>query len=249
MKIIKIIITLLFPILLSYCNIAETQEQTDEFSDDVVKSKVYSGPKYPADFFYEEISNFSLNYIENWDIPESIEPATDNYDYAVDLVNARLNELSLDPNKLGEGNSTEKYFEFFWPSDSLANNKDFVFRVHKKSYFDGVKYGTLDENKFQITELGTINFSPISLQFVEELFDRLWFFKHYNFGGAVVLKRTTEENEENFKYEIYYTKTSFGDYGLQDKINIYKGEFEIDKSTGVPKIKYSFIKLVKGNYN
>jgi len=246
-KIKMIQILFVFSILMWNCNVNETQEQTDEYPDDIVKSAVYSGPKYPSDFYQENFYDAVLNYIQQWDTPTSTEPATDNYNTALDLTHIRLNELGLDRSKLIDGQSTEKYFEFNWASDSLITHPEYYFRVHKSSYFEGVKLGTLDENKFQIVELGKINYRPFSIQFVQDFFDRLWFYKHYNFGGAVVLKRTVLENQNNYNYTIYYTRTTFGDYGLQDKIKVYKGYFDLNKVNGICQINYSFIKEVRGN--
>jgi len=250
MKRIKILLILIvFSTSVWNCNVNDNQEPAYEFPDDVVKSAVYSGPKYPSDFFQEDLSNVILNYIQQWDIPASYEPAADDYVTAVNFVNTRLDELGLDKSKLIEGQSTEKYFEYTWSADSVTNNPQYIFRVHKKSCFEGVKFGTLDDNFCRIVELGKINYRPLSLQFVRTFFDQLWFYNHYNISGSVVLKRDASENINGCKYIIYYTMSVFGDYGLQDNIYVYKGEFEVDKSSGVSQINYTFIKQVKGNRN
>jgi hypothetical protein len=243
-----ILISILFFVMWN-CDVNETQIPTEEFSDDVVKTAVYSGPKYPSDFFYEDLSNVVLNYVEIWDVPFSTQPATVDYNIAVDYVHTRLTQLELDTTKLIDGQSTEKYFEFNWVPDSSVNHPPYIFRMHKNSYFEGVKYGRLDNDRGQVLELGKLNYRPITSQTVKEFFDRLWFFKNYNVGGSVVLKRTIFENINNYLYTIYYTRTVFGDYGLQDRIYLYKGEFQIDKSNGVSQVNYSLIKEVFGNSN
>lgn len=250
MKIILIITVFILSIFVWNCNTNEPQEFSDKFPDETVKVAVYSGPKYPSDFFNEDLSNVVLNYIQQSDVLTFTEPATNDYNIATDLVNIRLNELDLDTNKLIDGQSTEKYFEFNWNPDTTSNHHPYIFRVHKSSYFEGVKFvGTSDENMFNIIELGIINYRPFSMQFVKEFFDQLWFYKHYNFGGAVVLKRTISENLISYKYTIYFTHTNFGDYGIRDKISVFKGDFELNKSNGVSEINYTFIKEVIGNSN
>jgi len=196
------------------------------------------------------LSNVVLNYIRESDVLTFTEPATDNYNTALDLVNIRLGELSLDTNKLVDGQGNEKYFEYKWFPDSTVNHPPYFFRVHKSSYFEGVKFvGTSDMNQFNIVELGIIIYRPLTLQFVKGFYDQLWFYKHYNMGGAVVLKRTITENASSYKYTIYFTHTVFGDYGIRDKIRLFEGEFELNKSNGTSQINYTLIKEVLGNSN
>lgn len=243
-------ILILFSIFVMWnCNVNHPQEVTEEFPDDAVKTAVYSGPMYPSDFYQEDLSNVVLNYIQQWNGYTSTEPATNDYNESIALVNIRVAQLGLDTTKLTEGKSTEKYYEFNWNPDSTVNPPPYIFRIHKSAYFEGVKYGTSDSNNSQIIELGKINYRPLTLQFAKEFFDRLWFFKHYNTGGAVVLKRTIFEDQYSYNYKFYFTKTSFGDFGLQDKISLYCGEFEVDKTNGISKINYTFIKEIKGKSN
>lgn len=250
MKIIILVISVfLLTILVWDCDTNEPQQISDEFSDENVKSAVYSGPKYPSDFFQEDLTNVILNFIRESDILTFTEPATDDYYSALDLVNIRLGELSLDTNKLVYGQLNEKYFEFTWTPDPPSNGPPYFFRVHKSSYFEGVEFGRQDENFYQIVELGNVNYRPFTLQFVKEFFDQLWFYKHYNMGGAVVLKRIITENTSSYKYAIYFTHTIFGDYGMRDKIGLFKGEFELNKSNGSSLIKYTLTKEVLGNSN
>lgn len=247
-KLFYILISILFFVMWN-CDVNETQIPTEEFSDDVVKTAVYSGPKYPSDFFYEDLSNVVLNYIEIWDVPFSTQPATDDYSIAVDYVHTRLAQLELDTIKLIDGQSTEKYFEFNWIPDSSVNHPPYILRMHKSSYFEGVKYGILDNVRGQVLELGDLNYRPITLQIVKEFLDRLWFFKHYNVGSSVVLKRSIFEIANNYFYSIYFTRTVFGDSGLRDRIYLYKGEFQLNKSNGISQVSYSLIKEVLGNSN
>jgi hypothetical protein len=249
-KIILVITVLLLTILVWNCDTNEPQPILDEFSDENVKSAVYSGPKYPSDFFKEDLTDVILNYISESHALTFIEPATNDYYIALDWVNSRLCELSLDTNKLVYGQLNEKYFEFTWTPDPPSNHPPYFFRVHKSSYFDGVEFvGTSDMNQFNIVELGMINYRPFTAQFVKEFFDQLWFYKHFNIGGAVVLKRTIIENTSSYNYTIHFTHTVFGDYGMRDKIRLFKGEFEINKSNGSSLINYTLIKEVLGNSN
>ena len=247
-KIIFVFTFIVLSIIVLSCDTNEPEELTDEFSDDAVRSAVYDGPKYPSDFFNEDLSNTSLNYISQYDVLTFTEPATDDYNSALDWVHIRLNELSLDTTNLIDGQSNERYFEFYWNLPAPLNDPH-IFRVHKNSYFEGVEFGRQDENFFQILELGTVNYRPINLQFVKEFFDQLWFYKHYNFGGAVVLKRTVSVGLINYHYSIYFTLTNYGDFGQRDKIRLFKGEFELNKSDGTSQIKYTLVKEVLGNYN
>jgi hypothetical protein len=248
-KIIIIIAVFILPILVWNCDTNEPKEITDEFSDETVKNAVYNGPKFPSDFFHEGLADVILNYIMETDVITFTEPATDNYDTALVWVNKRLSELSLDTTNLIDGRPSEKYFEFFWPHPALTG-PDYMFRVHKSSYFEGVEFvGTSDMNQFNIVELGILNYRPLDLQLVGEFFDQLWFYKHYKIGGAVVLKRTITEISNSYKYTIYFTHTVFGDYGIRDKILLLKGEFELNKSNGTSIINYTLIKEVLGNNN
>jgi hypothetical protein len=249
MKQILLLITLfILPILVWNCDTNEPTEIKDEFSDETVKNAVYNGQKFPSDFFHEGLADVVLNYIRESDVTTFTEPATDNYDTALVWVNIRLVELSLDTTNLIDGRPSEKYFEFFWPQPALTEPV-YMFRVHKRSYFEDVKFGSQDEDFYQIIELGTINFRPFTLQLVKEFFDQLWFYKHYNFGGAVVLERTVSESLSNYHYTIYFTHTVFGDYGMQDRIMLFKGDFELNKSNGTSQINYTLVKEVFGNYN
>ena len=247
-KIILVITSFLIPIFVWNCDTDEPQDFSDEFSDEAVKSAVYNGPKFPSDFFHEGLADVILNYISYYDVLTFTEPATDNYDTALVWVNKRLGELSLDTTNLIDGRPSEKYFEFFWPHPALTGTV-YMFRVHKSSYFEGVEFGSQDENFYQIIELGIINHRPIDSQFAKEFFDQLWFYKHYNMGGAVVLKRIVTENSNGYHYTIYFTHTFFGDFGVRDKIWLIKGDFDLNKSNGSSEINYSLVKEVYGNYN
>jgi hypothetical protein len=247
-KIILMLTVFILSILIWNCDTNEPKEITDEFSDESIKNAVYNGPKFPSDFFHEGLADVILNYIMKADLITFTEPATDNYDTALVWVNIRLGELSLDTTNLIDGQSNEKYFEFYWPHPALSGPV-YVFRVHKSSYFESVKFGSQDENFYQIIELGIINYRPFTLQFVKDFFDQLWFYKHYNMSGAVVLKRTITENANSYKYTIYFTHTVFGDYGIRDKIRLLKGEFDLNKSNGTSIINYTLIKEVLGNSN
>jgi hypothetical protein len=248
-KIILVIAIFILPFFVWNCDTNEPTEITDEFSDEAVKSAVYNGPKYPSDFFNADLSSIVLHYIRESDVITFTEPATDNYNTALDLVNIRLGELSLDTNKLVDGQVNEKYFEYGWFPDSSVNHPPYYFRVHKISYFEGAKFGSQDENFYQIIELGIINYRPFTIQFVKEFFDQIWFYKHYNMGGAAVLRRTISENTDSYKYTIYFTHTVFGDFGMRDRISLLKGEFELNKSNGTSQINYTLIKEVSGNSN
>ncbi|MCF8356974.1 MAG: hypothetical protein K9H48_21220, partial [Melioribacteraceae bacterium] len=200
-KIILVITVFILPFFVWNCDTNEPKEITDEFSDEAVKSAVYNGPKYPSDFFNEDLSNVVLNYISQYDVLTFTEPATDDYNSALGYVYIRLNELSLDTNKLVDGQLNEKYFEYKWLPDSTINHSPYFFRVHKSSYFEGVEFfGASDMNKFNIIEVGIINYRPFTSQFIKEFFDQLWFYKHYKTGGAVVMKRTVSENTNSYKY-------------------------------------------------
>jgi hypothetical protein len=248
-KILLVITVFILPLFVWNCDTNEPKEITDDFSDEVVKSAVYNGPKYPADFYNEGLFQAVLNYIRESDVLRFTEPSTSNYGTALGWVNNRVIELSFDTTNIIDGQSNEKYFEFHYPQPALAA-PIYIFRVHKSSYFEGVEFsGTSDMNMFNIVELGIVNYRPFTLQFVKEFFDQLWFYKHYNMGGAVVLKRTVSENLVSYRYMIYFTHTVFGDYGLRDKIRLFKGEFELNKSNGTSQINYTLIKEVLGNSN
>ena len=192
-KIILIITVSILSILIWNCDTNEPKETTDEFSDEAVKSAVYHGPKYLSDFFNEDLSNVVLNYMRESDVITFTEPATDDYNTALDFVKIHLSELGLDTTKLVDGQGNDKYFEYRLYPDSSVNHPPYYFRVHKNSYFEGAKFGSQDEDFYQIIELGTINFRPFTLQLVKEFFDQIWFYKHYNMGGAAVLERTISE--------------------------------------------------------
>lgn len=247
-KIILLITVFILSILIWNCDTIEPKESVDEFPDDVVKSAVYNGPKYPSDFYTEVLFQTVLNYIRESDLLTFTEPSTNDYNTAMVWVKNRVIELGLDSTNIIDGQSNEKYFEFHYPSPALA--AFYLFRVHKSSYFEGVKFsGTSDMNMFNIVELGIVNFRPFTLQSVKEFFDQLWFYKHYDMGGAVVLKRTVSESLTNYRYIIYFTHTVFGDIGMRDNIRLLKGEFELNKANGTSQINYSLVKEVLGNSN
>lgn len=241
------IVSLVLIFFFCNCSTNEPETDADDFSDEFIKYVVYNGPKYPADFYSEVLFQTVLNYIRVLDILTFIEPSTNDYSTALVWVKNRVIELGFDITIIVDGQSSEKYFEFHYQHPALA--AFYVFRVHKSSYFEGVKFGSKDENANQIIELGKINYRPFSLQFAKEFFDQLWFYKHYDTGGAVVVKRTVSESINSFRYTIYFTHTIFGDFGLRDKIRLFKGEFVLNTLDGSSQIQHTLIKEVLGNYN
>lgn len=247
-KVIFSIAVFVLSFLAFSCDTNDTGLNTDDFSDEIVKSAVYNGPKYPSGFYTEGLFQTVLNYIREPNALTFIEPSTNDSNTALFWVKNRVIELGFDSTNIIDGQSNERYFEFKYPSPALASF--YIFRVHKSSYFEGVEFsGTSDMNMFNIVELGIINYQPFTLQFVKDFFDQLYFFKHYDMIGAVVLKRTVSESANDFLYTIYFTHTVFGDTGLRDKIYVLKGEFTLHKLDKTSQIEYTFIKEVLGNSN
>ncbi|NOZ47319.1 MAG: hypothetical protein GXO79_11145, partial [Chlorobi bacterium] len=161
---------------------------TLKFSDEEVIDMAYNGPKYPDDFFYEDFNNYkSFIYITVLDSTGlNFQIATSDSLNAIQYVYDSFKYTDTDTSDLKILPGNEKYFEY---SNKTFGNHILILRVHKKSYFEGLKYSHRDDSRNQIKYIGKINVNKITCDFVKEFFDRYYFFRNYKNAGAKALKR------------------------------------------------------------
>jgi len=223
------------------------------YPDSILINIAYNGPKYIGGFYYEDLSNILFNQIGEFREFNSVyswyEPSVIKEDSARRLVNQRVLFLRGDTANVIQGNHTDKYFEFIYPNYLTSSNWDFYLRVHKSSYFEGIYYSNEDETKKQIIQIGTINVKDLSSSIIKELFERLWYYQCYNWGGAKVLESYTSKKGQYFLYVIYYITIVYGDYSIMDEISLIKSEYLVNEKSRNTLIKNQNIKIVHGRGN
>jgi len=208
-------------------------QDSTQLTNEIILQAVYSNYKYPSGFYEEDLQGGSTYYVNT----VSISPLDKRENHWFELsTNSRDQAIAWSESssvnssyyrKLVSEKETEKYFEFrrVWekhPTDILLS------RVHKASYLDRSMYDRLNPGD----TLGIFKKEEINKATVKELIEYLWFIGSYNTGGSKVLCTYATENESSVKYILFYTKVTYGDWGLKDKIIVMRGIFQVSKSTG-----------------
>ncbi len=82
-----------------------------------------------------------------------------------------------------------------------------------------------------------------------ELVNFLWYIKNHDMGGAKVLHFVDSDASARFTRSIYETTLVYGDFGLDDKISLFRTDYKIDKATRGISIERTLLKEIKGRHN
>lgn len=217
-----------------------------QYTNEQIKTIVYNGPVFPDNFVIYDTSGTGGTYFSFFDDAGFInEPAAKDTAEARQLI---MDNLSYYESGLGEPiflTGTDKYFEYTFYKNSTSGH-----RIHKSSYFEGVKFSWSDYSRNQIVEIGKINVKTIDETVIEELFNTLWCNREYRDKGSAVLQQgTCRQSKDVYKYTMFYTNTNGGDYGMYDEISVYKSVFLINKKTRSVSVEYTLVDKFNGNYN
>lgn len=203
-----------------------------EFTDDELLEAAYSDYLYPEDFYHEVLNGRSIYYentISITPIEERehiwIELCTESYEeaYAWSEASARNSAYYRE---LVSQRETEKYFEFTRVRPEHLTDV-ILSRVHKRSYIDRTMY----DRFLSGDTLGIFNKRPLSVRNVEEMLEYLWFTREA--AGQKVLSSFAERAGNGVKHTIYAIRIVYGDWGIRDRITLYRYEYAVDGQSGV----------------
>ena len=234
------VLAIFFFVLLYSCTTAEDiqppvyeipvfNDSTDIFDQNILAA-VYTDYKFPEEFYREDLNGGSIYYENTISTQTSdtkwFEHSTNSYDQALAWSETSAVNSAYYRGLVSE-RETEKFFEFrrVWED----NRNDIVLsRVHKFSYLDRSMYDRFNPND----TLAILRKSPINSESVIELVEYLWFLEVYKITGFKVLFYRIEETSQSYNYVLFHIKTSYGDWGLCDKISVLRTVFSVDKQTG-----------------
>ncbi len=220
------------------------------YTDDEIIAKVYSGYKFPAGFYTEDLDSGSIYYVNTLSIKPLndrgdtwIELSTDNRDSAFNW--SELSCLySAYYRKYVSEKETEKYFEFRRVREE--NPTDIVlFRAHKASYIDRSMYDFFNPGAV----IGQYKQKPLKLEQVKELIEYLIFVKGYNNSSYKVLESVCSENDTAFIHEITDLTINYGDWGLRDEIKVWDKHYYVNKASGNITLSKELVKTIQGRMN
>ena len=221
------------------------QSNQSEFSDDEMLDAAYSTYKIPEDFYYEDIGDTSLYYIntvsiDSLDKEKWIELSTNSLETALHWCE----KSSPDGSAFTPGIDSEKFIEFVRTYDPTGNQL-IKFRAHKESYFTRGNYDFFNQSD----TIGVFNKQNFNGPDAKELIDYLWYTHGYNNGSSKILSSFFEENQVNtvvYHYELYIV---YGDWGIHDQISLVKRIFVLERGTGIVKMSEIVIRTIEGKLN
>jgi hypothetical protein len=215
-----------------------------EFTDNELLNAAYSSFKIPQDFYYENLPDTSLYYVNTVSIDSLekekwIELSTNSAEIALQWCERSSPESSV----FMPGIANEKFIEFIRTYDPSANHI-IKFRTHKESYFTRGNYDFL----YRSDTIGIFKKQNFNGPDVKELIDYLWYTHEYN-GSLKVLSSYYEENQLNitvFHYELYI---EYGDWDIDDHISLLKKTYILERETGIVRISEVVIRTIEGKSN
>lgn len=226
----------------------EIQDST-QITDENVLRAVYSTYRYPASFTREDFSEGSP-YYEN---TISIYNMNERSNFWRELSTIDRNQAfawsesssvhSAYYRSVVSERETEKFFEFrrVWlehPTDVILS------RIHKSTYLDRSMHDRMRPRDTIAVFKGVVDRAS-----VKALVEYLWYAENYNTSGAKTLCTAMVEGTESINYFLFHTEVSFGDWGLNDHIAVYRSLFRVLKGTGTVIYTKQFLRAINGKAN
>ena len=221
-----------------------TSTQT-EFSDDELLNATYTDYRFPSDFYQENLGDTSLYYVNTISIDsvengKSIQLSTNSSEKAKDWSIKSTYENS----EFKNGINNEKFFEFIRITNP-QDNSIIKFRTHKSSYLTRDNYDFFNKSD----TIGIFKKLNFTVDDTKNLIDYLWFVSNYNNGSKKILSSFAVDNQQIFEIHHYELYIVYGDFNLYDGITLINKVYEVERNTGVIKVKEAIIRKINGEYN
>ncbi len=241
-------------VALSGCDILSSSDKPPrtsppppEYTDEQLLELVYSGYKFPDDFYEEDLEGASIYYVNTVSVLPLherksvwIEFCTDDRDQAFAWSESSNVNSSYYRDLVSES-ETEKYYEFRRVYAERPTNI-VLYRAHKCSYIDRSSV-----DKFHLNDtLGVFTQRPITVAAVKELAEYIQFINTYNNGSSKTLHSESEEDDTSVSLVIHQLSIGFGDWGMCDQISLGTVTYSVDRQTGVITISRERIRGVQG---
>lgn len=219
------------------------------FSDRELLQAVYTAYRYPIDFYREDLAGsiYYVNTVSVTPLEDRTGPSeplcSDDYTVASNWAELSNEHSSVRRNRINE-RETEKYFEF--EMKNASSDHILLLRVSKCDYFVANRGRFWDENQ----DIGTLAREPRTPDSLQELAEYLWFTSHYNQGGASALSSfSVPASEGQLIHVLFDIETSFGDYGLHDRITLREHVFSLSLDNGIVHHEGADVRTINGQYN
>ena len=221
------------------------ESNQSEFTDEELLNATYSTYKFPEDFYFENLNDTSLYYINTVSIDSLnqkkwIELSTNSLEIALQWCE----RSSPDSSEFVPGIASEKFIEFVRIYDPSGNHI-IKFRAHKESYFTRGNYDFFNPSD----TIGAFNKQNFNGPDAKELIDYLWYAHGFNNDGSKILSSYFEENQLNIVVYHYEAYTVYGDFGIDDEISLLKKTNVFEKGTGVVTLTEVVVRTIEGRAN
>lgn len=218
----------------------------------IVYSKDY---ELPTEFYKETPENNENTSAYNMKVYNK---CTNNYNEAKNIFNnidyVNFQERTSDKQtvtripykiiKTEDGNETKQYYNFY-----IVVKEENTQKIEKRTYrYEKCSYLNVEGNKIhfqtsntKIENAGEFNYRPIEYSSIKELVEYLT----YNYRNQLLSEEINEEGVY-FRITLYLFQKVGGDWGMCDKIGLYKNIYLINKEDGKISFEESFIRSIDG---
>lgn len=192
-----------------------------------------------ADLFYnipkgdEFINENEKDYRFPYKGADSVEDAIEKTKTIGQSSDTEMLELKLQE-------ETDYYYVIYQEYISYRETGDITF----KNYYLYFKNSILDINN-KIINTNILN----NTNKIKEIFNLYTYIKNRDNASIKLLLPEITENSNEYIYTYYYFKTSYGDWGLSDSIELYKSTISINKQSGKFESVENRIRQVSGKTN
>jgi hypothetical protein len=228
-----------------YYEVPTFESNQSEFRDEELLNATYSTYKFPEDFYFENLNDTSIYYINTVSIDSLnkekwIELSTNSNETALQWCK----RSSPDSSEFTPGIGCEKFIEFVRVYDPSATHI-IKFRAHKESYFTRGNYDFFNPSD----TIGVFNKENFNGPDAKELIDYLWYTHGFNNGGSKILSSYFEENQLRIVVYHYESYTVYGDFGINDEISLLKKTNVFEKGTGIVTLSEVVVRTIEGKMN
>ena len=168
-----------------------------------------NGEKYPDNFIFEELTGYGRVINSTASREEALAAAEAHF--TADLCTVVENELKVE---------TDLFYGLYVKQAYLGRDEPYYYEENvvsfKKSVYDAkeMQFFTKDKNK------------------IKAILDYVIYSHSYNTRGAKVYGTEIVPDGNQYVYTAYVLHVTYGDWDMQDQLQLLKAEFQINRATG-----------------
>lgn len=217
------------------------------FTDEQLLRAAYSDYAYPPGFYQEPGTGTVPYYVNTLSIAPACCQPSDIRELATDdPMQARAwAESTVAHSTIRAGldtvpKVTERYFEF-QPLASSSARDGVPMRAHRLAYLDRWMLDRLRPDSLQ----GRLNARPIDDAAIRDVSEYLWW-RDLRLGDCRVLSSFSLPPPRNDTHVIYHARLDYGDWGMYDRIHLFRSSYRVSPVTGDIVLKTERLRTILG---